>query len=195
MNNRALLTALGAVLAIIIGFIAPALSIPDAVRPVLWIVGALLLVAFFFVMYSSSRPEQPSNFLMLWPKLSESLHKDITDSLQSIQEAIRAAQPDYIFPVENVGLPNFQLYNLHVQTINGYDPALGKILKNYVQMARSLREAKNAYNQLTYQDQADQNQLANARSQMYKVSRDLERLIDEQLQPLVTRYDNEVITK
>lgn len=193
MMRNGILAVLVVVLGVVIAYLSPALPIPDGLRPYLWIVVPLAVVALGAATYLQSRPEHPSNFLTLWSKLSETLHKDIEASLASIEEARRASDPSYIFPTNLVGLPDFQLYDLHLRTVTKYDRDLGKTLKEYVRLAKALRESKNAYNQLQYADQPDETKLADARSRMYSVSRDLEQLIDDQLRPRVKRYDDEIL--
>lgn len=190
--RNGILAVLVVLLGVVIAYLSPALPIPDNLKPYLWIIVLLAVVALAAATYLQSRKERPSRFSTVWSKLSASLHTDIEASLASIDEARIASDPSYSFPTNLVGLPDFQLYGLHDQTVTQYDGKMGKALHEYVRLARALRESKNAYNQLQYADQSDENKLADARSRMYSISRELEQLIDSRLRPMIDRCDDEI---
>lgn len=190
--SRGILISLEVVLGIVIAVLAQAIAVPESLKPYVVPLVVILVIGLVWVTSRQARPEHPSNFPTLWSTLSASLRRDIEYSHQSIVEARRATQLDYGYEVQLVQEPDFPLYRIHLSTVTNYDKELAKALRDYMNLAKQLRDAKTAYNRLVYADQPDEQALADARNAMYQASRRLETLIDEQLQWRVIQYDNEI---
>src|SRR5262249_4495188 len=130
------------------------------VKSYAWLLFILCCIAFVVVTYFQNRvpasragqaPEAIiSSFRNAWPKLSESLHKDIDQSLESADEARFRSDPDHFYSTNIVHLPNTQLYNLHLETIGQYDKDFERVFRAYIDAAGKLKTAKHEYNELVY---------------------------------------------
>jgi hypothetical protein len=141
--------------------------------------------------YQPTQAEQ-QQLKAFWPKLSETLARDLPDSLQSTIVARIAANADTrpgLVDTHNPEL-NSQLTGSHWNIISKCEPNLFQALTKYVQASDRLRSAAHRYRQFGYSSGTENGDLESAKKEMRRAARDLEDAIDS-LNGLV-RYYNDV---
>jgi hypothetical protein len=213
--SKGFLAALGSFLAIIVALLISIVPISNEVKSYAWLLLLLSCVAFVVVTYFQNRvpasragqaPEAIiSSFRTAWPKLSESLRKDIAQSLESADEARFRSNPDHVFSTNIVHFPNTQLYYLHLKTIGQYDKDFDEVIRTYIDAAAILKRVKHEYNQLVYSYNNDPTQITSlgrkmqgalddSRAKMRIAADKLEDIVLHRLKWKVDQYDNEIST-